>query len=223
MAVGRGAPGVARLRHPSTAWRWCASAGGFARAAGTGDFHSCRCPTHYVRWRMYTAYGDDRRCRAPTTSCDTRVGRAKAMIESLIKAQAYGLGFDLVGIARLGPAETAPRVRRMARARPRGEMEYIRAHRGKASATRGCRSTASERDRRRNELWRTRAVRSGRALRARRGLSRRACSSAFVCCTLDRTDVGGASPARRTSTPARSWNVTSRGAPGSAGSARTRC
>ena len=29
------------------------------------------------------------------------------MIESLIKAQAYGLGFDLVGIARLGPAETA--------------------------------------------------------------------------------------------------------------------
>jgi len=28
-------------------------------------------------------------------------------LESLVKAQAYGLGFDLVGIARLGPAETA--------------------------------------------------------------------------------------------------------------------
>ena len=28
-------------------------------------------------------------------------------IERLIKAQAYGIGFDLVGITHLGPAETA--------------------------------------------------------------------------------------------------------------------
>jgi epoxyqueuosine reductase len=32
---------------------------------------------------------------------------AAPTLETLIKAQAYGLGFDLVGIARLGPAETA--------------------------------------------------------------------------------------------------------------------
>ena len=29
-------------------------------------------------------------------------------IERLIKAQAYGLGFDLVGITSLAPVETAP-------------------------------------------------------------------------------------------------------------------
>ena len=29
-------------------------------------------------------------------------------IETLIKAQAYGLGFDLVGITSLGPALSAP-------------------------------------------------------------------------------------------------------------------
>jgi len=32
---------------------------------------------------------------------------AAQQLEALIKAQAYGLGFDLVGIATLGPVETA--------------------------------------------------------------------------------------------------------------------
>jgi epoxyqueuosine reductase len=47
------------------------------------------------------------------------------MIESLIKAQAYGLGFDLVGIARLGPAETAPAFDRWLERGYGGEMDYM--------------------------------------------------------------------------------------------------
>ena len=47
------------------------------------------------------------------------------MIESLIKAQAYGLGFDLVGIARLGPAETAPAFDGWLEHGYAGEMEYM--------------------------------------------------------------------------------------------------
>jgi epoxyqueuosine reductase len=53
------------------------------------------------------------------------VGRAKAVIESLIKAQAYGLGFDLVGIARLGPAETAAAFDGWLERAYEGEMHYM--------------------------------------------------------------------------------------------------
>jgi epoxyqueuosine reductase len=47
------------------------------------------------------------------------------MIESLIKAQAYGLGFDLVGIARLGPAETAGAFDEWLARGYAGEMDYM--------------------------------------------------------------------------------------------------
>lgn len=46
----------------------------------------------------------------------------------LIKAQAYGLGFDLVGITRLGPAETAPMFEDWISRGYAGEMAYL--HRG---------------------------------------------------------------------------------------------
>ncbi len=47
------------------------------------------------------------------------------MIESLIKAQAYGLGFDLVGIAKLGPAETARAFDEWLEHGHAGEMDYM--------------------------------------------------------------------------------------------------
>ena len=46
-------------------------------------------------------------------------------IEQLIKAQAFGLGFDLVGIASLGPAETAGAFRDWIERGYAGEMEYL--------------------------------------------------------------------------------------------------
>lgn len=46
-------------------------------------------------------------------------------LESLIKAQAYGLGFDLVGIARLGPAETVAAFEAWLSAGHDGEMAYL--------------------------------------------------------------------------------------------------
>jgi epoxyqueuosine reductase len=47
------------------------------------------------------------------------------MIESLIKAQAYGLGFDLVGITRLGHAETAASFDAWLERGYEGEMAYM--------------------------------------------------------------------------------------------------
>jgi epoxyqueuosine reductase len=46
-------------------------------------------------------------------------------IEQLIKSQALGLGFDLVGIARLGPAETAPMFEEWVANGFAGEMSYL--------------------------------------------------------------------------------------------------
>lgn len=46
-------------------------------------------------------------------------------IEGLIKAQAYGLGFDLVGIARLGEAETAAAFETWLAKGYAGEMDYL--------------------------------------------------------------------------------------------------
>jgi epoxyqueuosine reductase len=46
-------------------------------------------------------------------------------LEDAIKAQAHGLGFDLVGIARLGPAETAAHFERWLAAGRAGEMAYL--------------------------------------------------------------------------------------------------
>lgn len=46
-------------------------------------------------------------------------------VEPLLKAQAYGLGFDLAGIARLGPMETADAFERWLDAGYAGEMHYL--------------------------------------------------------------------------------------------------
>jgi epoxyqueuosine reductase len=46
-------------------------------------------------------------------------------IEQLIKAQAFGLGFDLVGIAPLGPVETAAAFQDWINRGYAGEMEYL--------------------------------------------------------------------------------------------------
>ena len=57
-------------------------------------------------------------------------------LESAIKAQAHGLGFDLVGIARLGPAETASHFNRWLDRGFDGEMSYLRKHAGLRADTR---------------------------------------------------------------------------------------
>ena len=54
----------------------------------------------------------------------------------LLKAQAYGLGFDLAGIARLGPAETAAEFERWLDAGYAGEMHYLPKWRDKRADTR---------------------------------------------------------------------------------------
>jgi epoxyqueuosine reductase len=50
---------------------------------------------------------------------------ASTSIENLIKAQAYGLGFDLVGIAALGPMQTAPQFETWLARGYAGDMEYL--------------------------------------------------------------------------------------------------
>ena len=50
---------------------------------------------------------------------------ASAPLEARLKAQAYGLGFDLVGIARLGPAETAQAFDDWLASGYAGEMDYL--------------------------------------------------------------------------------------------------
>jgi epoxyqueuosine reductase len=52
-------------------------------------------------------------------------------VETLIKAQAYGLGFDLVGITRLGPMETAANFDAWIAKGYAGEMEYLARGAGK--------------------------------------------------------------------------------------------
>lgn len=49
-----------------------------------------------------------------------------ASFEARLKAQAYGLGFDLAGIARLGPAESFARFSDWLAADYHGEMDYLR-------------------------------------------------------------------------------------------------
>src|SRR6185437_16140828 len=48
-----------------------------------------------------------------------------ARFESLIKAQSYGLGFDLVGIAPVGPSTTAPAFDQWLERGYAGEMGYL--------------------------------------------------------------------------------------------------
>jgi len=49
----------------------------------------------------------------------------RAALASRVRAQAYGLGFDLAGIARLGPAETAAAFEAWVEAGHAGEMHYL--------------------------------------------------------------------------------------------------
>src|SRR3712207_4250126 len=58
----------------------------------------------------------------PPSAADTRPRTARS---SLLKAQAYGLGFDLVGIATLGPAETAAAFDAWVARGYAGEMDYL--------------------------------------------------------------------------------------------------
>jgi epoxyqueuosine reductase len=57
-------------------------------------------------------------------------------IETLLKAQAYGLGFDLAGIATLGPASTAPEFERWLERGFAGDMSYLERGREKRRDTR---------------------------------------------------------------------------------------
>jgi epoxyqueuosine reductase len=51
--------------------------------------------------------------------------RAGVTLEGRIRAQAYGLGFDLVGLTRTGPAQTADAFDRWLQAGHAGEMQYL--------------------------------------------------------------------------------------------------
>ncbi len=57
-------------------------------------------------------------------------------IEERVKAHAYALGFDLVGIAKLGPAETAPAFERWLGSGYDGDMAYLRRGAEKRADTR---------------------------------------------------------------------------------------
>src|SRR5574338_447619 len=56
---------------------------------------------------------------------DARLAAPHVGLEQRIKAQAYGLGFDLVGITRTGPAATAGDFERWLEAGLAGEMHYL--------------------------------------------------------------------------------------------------
>src|SRR5437867_2700848 len=62
---------------------------------------------------------------APASTRTPPAASTSASLEARIKAQAYGLGFDLVGIARLGPAETAAAFDAWLAQGYAGEMEYL--------------------------------------------------------------------------------------------------
>jgi len=61
--------------------------------------------------------------RTPAESA--RVAGSRVPLEERIKAQAYGLGFDLVGLTRTGPAQTAGTFDEWLRAGHAGEMQYL--------------------------------------------------------------------------------------------------
>jgi len=64
------------------------------------------------------------------------VSQAVASLESRLKAQAYGLGFDLAGICALGPAETLAAFDRWLEEGYGGEMDYLARGRDKRRDTR---------------------------------------------------------------------------------------
>jgi hypothetical protein len=66
--------------------------------------------------------------------------RPGVTLEARIKAQAYGLGFDLVGLTRTGPAHTSPTFEGWLQAGHAGEMHYLDGIRGCLSTALGARS-----------------------------------------------------------------------------------
>ena len=64
-------------------------------------------------------------------------------IESLIKAQAYSLGFDLVGITALGPMQTSPEFEAWVARGCAGDMDYLPRSAEKRKASAMPRATAS--------------------------------------------------------------------------------
>ena len=145
-------------------------------------------------------------------------------IEALIKAQAYGLGFDLVGHHRRSDRRRRARAFDDWLARGyAGEMAYIsraarEAPRLASAAATGATSAIVVA----MNYGGTEPTRPRRALRARRRLSRRDGRPAARAASMDRRRrVGARCAARRTSTPVRCSSATSRDARDSAGSART--
>jgi epoxyqueuosine reductase len=63
--------------------------------------------------------------QAPMTAASTGSPVTGKRLNELIKAQAYGLGFDLAGIARLGPAESAPLFEEWISRGYAGDMDYL--------------------------------------------------------------------------------------------------
>jgi epoxyqueuosine reductase len=74
--------------------------------------------------------------RSSQPSVSAASDRASMSIEELIKAQALGLGFDLVGITRLGPTETADAFDKWLAMGYAGEMAYLPRGAGKRRDTR---------------------------------------------------------------------------------------
>jgi epoxyqueuosine reductase len=63
--------------------------------------------------------------QTPMTAAPAHSAATAAPLNELIKAQAYGLGFDLAGIARLGPVESAPLFEDWISRGFAGDMDYL--------------------------------------------------------------------------------------------------
>src|ERR1043166_4686451 len=87
---------------------------------------------HSLRRRTDRSTGRRRRALRALGGAETVIGAVASRdqssdqkLETLIKAQAYGLGFDLVGITTLGPAETAAAFDEWIAHGYAGEMSYL--------------------------------------------------------------------------------------------------
>src|SRR5690242_16784450 len=98
-------------------------------------------------------------------------GQTPRELALLAKGHAYALGFDLVGITALGPAETAPAFEAWVEAGRAGTMAYL--ERGAAKRHASAAAGDDARDRRRDGLRRQGGIGAGRAICAGRRLSRR--------------------------------------------------
>lgn len=70
------------------------------------------------------------------TECHAQRGDSPALLSRLIKAQAFGIGFDLAGITALGPANTADEFDDWLSRGFAGEMEYLQRGAAKRRDTR---------------------------------------------------------------------------------------